>query len=470
MNYPDSTTLIDTNTMHLIPTQPHSVHTVHRILRAIGTLFSVQAVTMTGGVVFQIILSRMHGAEVAGLFTKASATALLLAVIIDFGYEVTIPRSAQDGKISLPTMLREAQSIKNTLWALICLVMLLCLLAFTVLGAEMAARATLLCTALYVVWILPRSYTMTYSAALRGRLYVQPIAIIENAVTAASYLAATVLLFCDFAVVTLIAAVIMVLTLAEIVKAVLLRYSLAQRLVIESSTSFHLPLTSFGADWSFLWNILALQRIMKTLASGNITLVLMQILATAEARLGIYALGMFSTDAAVGYYIAALRFLTVLRVLPGAVLTTLLPVFSERKIKHYRSGLSKGLAIALAFGIVVGIVVYLSAESLITVVYGATFKAAIPVMRVLAWLFAAHLLTNILEAYLLAHHRETLVNAGLLVALGGSALLNLLFTPLYGEVSAAWCTLAGQMMMAGTYTVVAFAVRRGSLHGHSSHT
>jgi len=468
-----------------------------------------------------MLISRLWGAELAGVFTSASATALLLAVISDWGYDIILPRSVaaldeQEFFAQISSLIGESQSLKLLLWMLLMLVLLLYagfhgLVSSPHIMALQGEFSLLhffqlllpaLPFALYSLWVVPRNASMTFSAILRARLDVAPLVRIENTLTVLMYgvccglviaVAQSTILsehrFSSAAVAieplpnafsTLsIAALIAIVLAAEWGKMVWYRAAL-ERHCAERGSILHIPTLwqCFVGVGRLFASPESRTRLSTILRSENLRLMILQALSTLEARSGIYILSLLSTQSAVGYFAAALRFLTLLRILPGVILTTLIPLFAQHRSQTSsrtssdasdathgdERSLWRMLAVLVAGGAVVSLVVSVSSSVLTATVYGMAFAPAAPVLAVLAWLFVVYLCTYSLEAYLLAHKCESAVNAGLMFYIVLVVSCSVLGMPFVGTLAVAYSMLAAQIGMTCWYALAAWRVGRTNKH------
>jgi O-antigen/teichoic acid export membrane protein len=421
------------------------------LISSIAALVSANAASLVGGVVLHICISRVLGAELAGVYSAASATALLLAAAIDFGFDVSLPRdiAQQPEPETLAEKMMQAQAVKNVLW-LVSMVIMICVQMWNVVhGAPLLASATML----FALWTLPRSYSFTYFAVLRGLMRSAAAARVEGIVTTCAYVTACGIVFVPISSSNLVLILIFFLSAVEVLKPFFLR-----RLVVgwfSQNVSSNLDdFSHHNSSWMFLWNLNALRKVLNILRSGQISYVLLQVCSAAEARAGIFALQMFGSMSAVGYFAASMRFATVLRTIPGALLNVLLPFFasSPSQTTSLRSLIFTGFAVT----VLVSAGLSLAAPVLIDAIYSSNFRPATPILVVLAWLFPLHFITHIFEARLLAEGRTNLVNVGLLSALAVVAAWNLVFTIEHGALSAAWSIIAGQCVMFVLYAAAMF--------------
>jgi O-antigen/teichoic acid export membrane protein len=427
---------------------------VWSFLQSLAALLSVHAGTLLGGTVLPIILTRFLGAEALGIFTFAASFGLLLLTIIDWGYETRLPLLSASAPESALELVSQAQAAKFRLWyiALLCIILLyaayflvpVALFQSTPLQStslhNTSSQTTLLTIAplaLYAAWAIARGMTMTYSAVLRGLQRFGAIARVENIGTLSSHGAAVLLVMIAVAkndnlhgtmppeqVVMLLCGIIMCFVAGEAAKFFALRKELQEQEHNRSASSkaastqvrstFGIPLT-----WSHL------------------VFVMMQATAIVQSRAGIYALMLLSTPLEIGIAGAVMRFTIAMRLLPGALFHVLLPHFVR---SPKRETLGKALAIGLVIGLAGSGGLFIAAEWLIGLVYGAKFLHLAPLLRIAAWIFCLQTLGQVLESYLLARQKERAVNWAMFLCLCSFAAVCVSLTVMTAEI-AIWSSL-----------------------------
>jgi O-antigen/teichoic acid export membrane protein len=159
-------------------------------------------------------------------------------------------------------------------------------------------------------------------------------------------------------------------------------------------------------------------------------------------------LGLLSNATAVGEFTAGMRFVTTLRVIPGAILNTLLPEFSnnnENK-KYIKTHL---IFFIFLFGFSISFLLWLIAEPLMMLTFG--FESAIPVLKILAWGFVLTVCSFSCEAYLISQKKEKFVNFSLVIALISTLISALIYVPTYGAIGASISAIVGEAFLLIAY-------------------
>jgi O-antigen/teichoic acid export membrane protein len=109
--------------------------------------------------------------------------------------------------------------------------------------------------------------------------------------------------------------------------------------------------------------------------------------ATAQMRMAPALLERFSSSAEAGLYAAAFRLVEGARLIPQALLETLMPRLAERSLSDTgRRGLLLRSGVALAgFGVAAGLGALVLSEPVMRWIYGEDFAASAPILMILAW-------------------------------------------------------------------------------------
>jgi O-antigen/teichoic acid export membrane protein len=416
--------------------------------RSLSALVSVHLATLLGGILLPVAITRIAGAEALGVFTSASALALLIVTLSDWGYETELPIAVSRDIPQAQAIIRRALGVKFFLWVLSCCIITLVALAQALPHISSSSffsffssfsfvlwLYSLFPLAAYLAWALARTVTNTYIGVARGAERFSAIARIENLCAFASYtLAIGVFALIaraqptssdNNAMYLAVGAAALCLVAGECAKTLLLRRFLrSEGLLATSRFSSRLWFSSFRT----------------ALGGERLSFVAIQLLSVAQSRAGMYALIAFSTETELGYFSAIARFIIALRVLPGAAFQVLLPRFARASAAS-ADDLPKALAFGAGIGAGISLALAAGAELCLVLVYGADFAHLAPVLRILSPLFLLQTLSNILEPYLLAQGRARFVA----FSLGGALALAALvagFLPVVSVSDAAYLSLA----------------------------
>jgi len=187
-------------------------------------------------------------------------------------------------------------------------------------------------------------------------------------------------------------------------------------------------------------------------------------------RIDVVLLSFLQTDAVVGWYSAAYKFLEGLNMFPDIVVVAAFPVFS-RLYKTSRGRLGAMYSNIVSFFLVLGLPMAVGttilASDLVGVFFGSQFENAVVALRILVWsevaVFVYYTTGTLLNAVNL---QKTNLRA---VALGACAnvLINLALIPHFAHVGAAYAKLVSETLVAA-YGIIAlhqagFRLKIGSL-------
>ena len=151
-----------------------------------------------------------------------------------------------------------------------------------------------------------------------------------------------------------------------------------------------------------------------------------------------------------GFYGAAYRFLDAVQFIPIGVSTVLFPIFvrlHENSINNLKKIYFKTLSLLAPVGIVITIALFLAANFLIDLIYGADYQPSILALKILAFAIFFQFI-HVPGAYLLFATEKFLKQVLILSVLTVSfnLIANLIFIPLYGFAAAAFITLISEIL------------------------
>ncbi len=170
-------------------------------------------------------------------------------------------------------------------------------------------------------------------------------------------------------------------------------------------------------------------------------------------NMDVIMLGALRTAEDVGFYSAGQKIIQLLYTLSSVLAVSLYPVLAkfvgQKNNGKTKELMEKGItaSLLLAIPIVIGGVI-LSGE-IIKFLYGESYLAAIPALRVLFFtvllIFPGYHLTN----YIMAHDKQKKAVPIILIGSLGNVIFNVLLIPLYGTVGAAIATLGALLLING---------------------
>jgi O-antigen/teichoic acid export membrane protein len=158
---------------------------------------------------------------------------------------------------------------------------------------------------------------------------------------------------------------------------------------------------------------------------------------------------------AVASYNSVFRLIDALRLVPAAVLAVVLPRLC--RADNLRP-LVRVAAAVTAFGVVTAIVLWIGAEPIVSIMFGARYAVAAPAFRVLALSFPLLCLNFALTHQLVGWHRQRAYATVCAVALAVNLVLNAWLIPVLSIQGAAWATLGTELSVT-TGCIVALAGR-----------
>ena len=168
------------------------------------------------------------------------------------------------------------------------------------------------------------------------------------------------------------------------------------------------------------------------------------IVATLYSRADVLLLSKMTTLAAVCYYTAAQRLLTISQTVPKSFNTSIYPVFSNlfaHEPESYRKAKSLSIRYILVVVLPIAAATHGLAAPIVRILFGAEFSPCEPILKVIIWTLVPYGVTKVLASSLFASNRQVIdlkINA---LSLLTNLLLNLTLIPRYGALGCAWATL-----------------------------
>jgi glycosyltransferase involved in cell wall biosynthesis/O-antigen/teichoic acid export membrane protein len=167
-------------------------------------------------------------------------------------------------------------------------------------------------------------------------------------------------------------------------------------------------------------------------------------------RLDVPIIGLLASSVQVALYTNAYRFLDVLALIPASLEAIALPQMASlrrRGLAEIAAYCQRYLEIAVILGSLLGMLLSFTAPYLLTLLYGARYGAATPILHVLAWAGAATFLTNMLSPIAIVLHRSRAMIVIAATGLVVNVVLNLALIPHYGALAAAYATLLTEVVV-----------------------
>lgn len=204
---------------------------------------------------------------------------------------------------------------------------------------------------------------------------------------------------------------------------------------------YFLKKIKFGFDFSF-WKKVLVQAWPIALASTFVAIYF---------KIDTIMLSLMKTDRVVGWYNAAYNLTFALLFLPNLIMVSFFPEMSKIFKNHQNDWLKfyqKSLGLMAVLGLVVSSIVFLGARIIILIIYGSTYLASIPALKILAPALFFSYLSHVFLFSLISVNRQIIYTGvtffGAVFNLG----LNFIFIPRYSYLGAAFTTLLTEAVTA----------------------
>jgi O-antigen/teichoic acid export membrane protein len=175
------------------------------------------------------------------------------------------------------------------------------------------------------------------------------------------------------------------------------------------------------------------------------------VLAAVQMRAPLIALDRLANSAEAGYYAAAARIIEGARMIPNALFGALLPALAALTATPDHLALQfRRVIIGLAgFGIITALLLSLIAAPLLALIYGASFQAAAPALRIAGLALLPSVLRSAAALYGYARGREAFVNRIMIWVILAQVTLSLVMIPAdQADPGAVAARAAGMMLIA----------------------
>jgi len=354
------------------------------------SLLLAEAQSLVLMVLFSIVLGRTLGEVVFGEFSLAFALALLLRTFVEAGFDMKIPREIGSGNYNFYTLILESQSVKNLFFYIF-------FIPFFIAGMTLLSTGGFM---ILIHWVLVQSINSTYKSTLRGLSKFDDIVKIETLFNFILYSA------CFVGLLTLPSLDIFFFFywLTEIIKTSVYHHNLSSRQGIYIPKSYMM----FRVNFRLISNGANFLRFLKQKIIENYTLASVSIFTALQYRSIIIITGWLAVTSEVGIYAAAMRFLTVLKIIPQVVMNVLIPKLAG---ESYRQAKNDVLTYGIFYFIIssgIALIFWLASDFLIEVTFG--FDSAASVLRILVLIFPINVVNMIMESFLIVKKHESVVN------------------------------------------------------------
>lgn len=149
-------------------------------------------------------------------------------------------------------------------------------------------------------------------------------------------------------------------------------------------------------------------------------------------------------EAAVGYYAAAVKMSEAWYFIPGIICTSLFPaIINAKKVSasSYKKRLTNLFIFLFLFALIIALVISLCSGLIIKILYGPSFLASVPVLRIYVWSSLGMFLIAGINKYLLVENKLKQLFLYNVSAVLINIALNIYLLPRVGLLGAAWATL-----------------------------
>jgi O-antigen/teichoic acid export membrane protein len=183
-------------------------------------------------------------------------------------------------------------------------------------------------------------------------------------------------------------------------------------------------------------------------------------LANLTANTGAIVLSVFHGEAAVGLYAAASKITSFGSPLVASFTSAMFPymsrLYDESNLAFRRLG-EQSVKHMLAVALPGSVIVTIFADRVIGILYGPAYVEAVPVLRVVIWVFIFNLLNPFISHLLFARGEQaTSLKVGAVSAVA-SLVLSLALVPVWGPIGAAWALLACTALACCLFCASAFS-------------
>lgn len=362
-----------------------------------------------------IIVARLLGTELTGVFFYAVSITSIFVVIADLGMTPVVIRSIAGGKKDADRLFGAALRAK---WYLAPVAILFALAYAALTGAD---RTTFISVAIACVVMTADTFHLVLYGALRGRQNLKPEAIgmfVGQCVTAtASVIAA----WLGYGPIGLVTALLM------------------------------------GSAWNVMWAAWNLSRVsvrkttpraedFRRLAREAVPFGLAGIAVKVYSYVDSLFLHRFHGAHAVGLYAVAYKLTYALQFLPITFTAALYPAlsaaFAKKRIDELRNTFLGSMRLMAAIGFPITAGLSALAPKVIPLVYGDEFSGAIAAFRILPWVLLPIFMDFPIGALLNGTNRAHLKTGAMVATMAINVAANFMLVPKYGPVGAAWAGVA----------------------------
>lgn len=397
-----------------------------QLSKSLSSVFVSDAVFYVLTALFSIAYGRLEGKSALGLFSYAFVIATMVRTIMDAGYELEITRSISNNPQNGRKTIENAQLTKNYIWLILTPIAVIA--GFLRIGSwEFLAL---------LAWNYFVSLSATFRSAFRGLGRMNDMAKIEAVCSIALYSINFPLLFLYPKLELIFSSYLII----EVFKGLWYKKSIHSSINLGKYFDLLRIKYKFGGK-SFFGHF-----------KEQLNLIGISLLSILQYRAAFLVLSAIGTPSQMGKYSSSRGFITIMKIIPGTFLNTLLPEFSKRKAESKKSNLIIISLLALVIGIIVSLLLWIFSKPLMMITYG--FEEAVSVLKVFSWTFLPLMMHITWESYLLSINLEHIINRCLLISVVLLTIFAIFLSYNFGAIGSAYAVLIGESVLALLYAII----------------
>ncbi|WP_133468546.1 flippase [Paraglaciecola marina] len=393
-----------------------------RVVQNILLVFSSEGIGGILSFVIVLLSARLLGVDSFGVFSYILAITSVCQLVADFGLTNLIVREIAKDKSKSEYIMSNVLSLAWILSLLILAVVV------TVSYVTLESQDEILAACLMGLAVLATYHSVVYSSVCRAyeRMGYNAFSFVVHKVILLGFILFFTSSFSP------VESQLLGIAIAYLIA------NLCQYLFFFVVVTRHFITFSFGRDVKF-----CIQLLRDAVPIGA-----SMVIRRLTLQVDILILTFIALPSAVGVFSAAYKVVQVVDMIPFAICLPLFPALSRlasTDLKQLNTFFANSLTGFLIVSIPISGLLILSAENLVMMFYGDEYSNAGPVLKVLAFSIVG-LFVNMLLSYLfisLNKQRFYLYSAA--ACLGINAIVDFTLIPFWGELGAAWGTIAGEL-------------------------
>lgn len=391
-----------------------------RIVKNTGILMGMELAIRILEVLVSVILARYLAPQGYGLMAFALAFVSLFSVLPGFGMGTLVTRDLARDTSALNSYLANGILAKAllSLLALVAIAAVSWALGFPLEKGSIVFLAGLLMVMESMLWFT--------SAFFRAAQRMSAVAFLNMGMHGGW-------LIVTLAVVALKGGLITILAGRALISLSVVAVSLAL-------IHFRLERISWNFSRAFSWHLL----------KRSLPFALFQLFVRVYVKVDIVMLSLMRGDVMTGWYFAAQKFRQALSFIPSSVSGATMPAmskFSRDSGRDLLETLTKSCKYLMMIALPIAAGVCVTADRLISVLYGSAYQEAVPALRIVIWTILFSFMNSALSSVLLANDHEKQMGWALAAGAVFNLLSNFLAIPLWGHVGAATTTVLSEALV-----------------------